>query len=464
MTFLVETPSTRSRERDYILSVIFKEFWGLEHHFRPCDRGDVRISTSGSGRELILPDGLFATRSDHWLKTESLPTQGLDVLDIRKTGLDCRLVSPVAPMIYGEAGGSFSCIEGERITLPLDIFGSIFFMLTRYEEVADERRDQQGRFPASASLAFREGFLHRPIVNEYLEILWACLKRLWPGLSRKLRQYRPILTHDVDSAACGMNYSLPQFFKACIGDVIKRRSIKLAKRRCMSRVEASRDRYDNDPFNTFDFIMDCSERYGLNSAFFFICGVRPEVINSHYDPKHPWIKNLIKRIHERGHELGWHPGYGTYKDLRFARDEYIELLKIYEELGVDPRKMGGRQHGLQWEIPTTWRIWSQLGLSYDSSLNFAEYPGFRCGVCYEYTVFDLLKRKVINLKERPLIAMDTSYSSYLRYNFKETYGSVSTLSNNCKLFNGDFVSLWHNNNLISDRQKRNYREIVELIQ
>ena len=58
------------------------------------------------------------------------------------------------------------------------------FMLSRYEEVVKSDRDRFDRFPASASLAAQEGFLNRPIVNEYLEILWACLIRLWPQMQR----------------------------------------------------------------------------------------------------------------------------------------------------------------------------------------------------------------------------------------------------------------------------------------
>jgi hypothetical protein len=52
-------------------------------------------------------------------------------------------------------------------------------MLTRYEEVVKSDRDEHDRYLATASLDYQEGFLERPIFNEYLEILWACIKRLW---------------------------------------------------------------------------------------------------------------------------------------------------------------------------------------------------------------------------------------------------------------------------------------------
>ena len=45
------------------------------------------------------------------------------------------------------------------------MFGSAFFMLTRYEELVVADRDQYGRFPAAASVAGREGFLGVPVVD-----------------------------------------------------------------------------------------------------------------------------------------------------------------------------------------------------------------------------------------------------------------------------------------------------------
>ena len=62
-------------------------------------------------------------------------------------------------------------------------------MLTRYEEVVnnDPLRilDAHERFPATASIAYKENFLHRPVVNEYFEILWYCIKELVPHLEKK---------------------------------------------------------------------------------------------------------------------------------------------------------------------------------------------------------------------------------------------------------------------------------------
>ena len=52
--------------------------------------------------------------------------------------------------------------------LPFDIFAASFFLVSRYEEYLDYQPDEYGRFQASSSLAFRNGFLGIPVVD-----LWA---------------------------------------------------------------------------------------------------------------------------------------------------------------------------------------------------------------------------------------------------------------------------------------------------
>ena len=69
----------------------------------------------------------------------------------------------------------------------IDIFASSFFMLTRWEEYVNKIRDMHNRFPAYASLACKNNFLDRPIVNEYVEMLWNMLKFLGCKQEKKKR-------------------------------------------------------------------------------------------------------------------------------------------------------------------------------------------------------------------------------------------------------------------------------------
>jgi len=85
----------------------------------------------------------------------------------------------------------------------------------------------------------------------------------------------------------------------------------------------------------------------------------------------------------QGFEIGFHPGYDTYRNL--ARP--LQEKAIFDEaIGLD--RYGGRQHYLRFEVLTTWRHWEAANLAYDSTLGYNRCEGFRCGTCHPFHPFD----------------------------------------------------------------------------
>lgn len=464
-TLQISHPPTYRAERRYIHDVLLTGFLGLEYQAREEMRSDVRVSLQGdaSCKELILADVLFQTPEHEWLALASLPNQPLDLWSPSEDSVDAKLVSPRVPIIYGARlpGGSYYEGSRSKATLGVDIFGSAFFMLTRYEEVVKLDRDARERFPAEASLAYQEAFLDRPIVNEYLEVLWWALKRLWPGLRRQSRAFRVCLSHDVDRPHC--TESLPRTLKGIVNDVVRRKDPVLAERRARSFARVRREDLTADLCNTFDFIMDLSEDHGLSSSFNFMSARSAGMIDGNYSLNQPWIRKLLRSISERGHEVGIHPSYNTFRSPERVRREFHLLLKVSETEGIVQREWGGRQHYLRWEAPTTWQAWEDSGLDYDATLSFADRIGFRCGICYEYQVFNLRTSEVLRLREQPLIVMESSAlrKRYMGLTFDQAQREVVSLKERCKLFDGDFTLLWHNTELVDEHERELYRSILE---
>lgn len=199
MTLIVQTASFAQLERTYILTILLSEFLGLSWQHQVSNaRGDTQVRLSGYEGEIFISDFFFNQMESHWLHSQSLPTLPLLMWDTRLLSPSIPLVDPMVPIIYGNTNLT-SIINGSTIRLPVDIFGSAFFMLTRYEEAVISHRDNHDRFPATASLAYQAGFLHRPIIDEYVEILWAAIHQLWPGLQRRSRQPRTLVSCDVDN-------------------------------------------------------------------------------------------------------------------------------------------------------------------------------------------------------------------------------------------------------------------------
>lgn len=423
-------PNNNIAERKYILDVIFDEFLGLEYKVEgrgEKEEGNWEIELE-NGNKLIVEDHFFNIYPDdlEYLKLENIPTK----VEFAQNEF---IVEDNIPIIYGTS--TFYLLPS-TLTCGIDIFASSFFMLTRWEEYVNKNRDKHNRFFALESLAFKNNFLDRPVVNEYLEMLKNMLLELGLNQKPKTRNYELLLTHDVDAP---LKYrALKDGVREIAGDIIKRRNLILAVKNSINKL-AVHIGLRKDPFDTFDYLMDISEKAGVKSYFFFM-GKGTSNFDNMYKSSDKFIKDLINKIKQRGHNIGIHPTYNAYNDFEQIKKEKQEL-----ETNLNTKITFGREHFLRFEVPTTWQIWEDNGLLWDSTLSFADKEGFRCGVCYPYSVFNILTRKKLNLKERPLIVMEGSFVTYQPdISPKDMEEKINLLIDRVKKYNGEFVFLWHN--------------------
>ncbi|MFP3982441.1 MAG: polysaccharide deacetylase family protein [Desulfurivibrionaceae bacterium] len=459
---IVETPNTRLPERDYILRVVLGEFLGLSWTRQSWDGDDVRITVAQLGGELRLPDVLFQTPDDAWLTEASMPRRPLaqwDTWELSETGT---VVEPAVPVIYGDREPSLQCDE-DGTRLPIDIFGSAFFMLSRYEELVTEDRDEHDRFPAWASLAYQESFLERPIIDEYVEVLWEAIQGIWPRLDRAKRQPRTRVTCDVDSPFC-FDGSLRRMVRRIGGDLLRRRSPRKAARTVVGSWLCRRGVHRLDPHRDgLEYIMDVNEQAGRSVGFYFIAEKTHPRLDKPVSLDDPRMRTLIREIHGRGHEIGLHPGYNTYQHPGAMTRSVETLHRVLTEEGIKQEDLGGRQHFLRWKTPTTARLWDDNGLNYDSTLGYADRPGFRCGTSREYPLYDLSQQRALRLRERPLIVMECSVIAerYMALSYsEEALSLMERYRELCHRFGGDFTMLWHNSHLDSAADREFYRRLV----
>jgi hypothetical protein len=438
VTLVVEAPAAYEPERRYVLDVVLGDWLGLDWRLEVTERSDVRITADGD-EFVVLPEVLFATAPDAWLTRACLPDRPL----ARVAGV---------PVIYGTPA------DGRE--LGVDVLGSCFFMLTRLEERVVDTRDDYGRFPAVASVAHGEGFLDVPIVDVYVDLLWDALSRRWPRLERRRRTYRVALTHDVDDPLAVLGRSRPDLARQLGADLLVRRDPALAARRVGSWLAGSRGGRRLDPYNTFEFLMDVSERHGLASAFYFMAADgRAGAEDPPYRLDDPWIEALIARIHARGHEVGFH---ATDTDRERTVGGFERVRAAARRAGVEQETWGGRQHYLRWENPSTWRTWDAAGLDYDATLAYADRIGFRTGTCHEFAVFDLDERRPMRLRERPFQVMDRTLLEYMGLAPDTAHAAVREIADHCRRHDGVLCILWHNNAALGARQMGDYERLVAM--
>lgn len=460
-------PITYAPERAYVLRVLFRDFLGLDFVAEASDRVDTQITLCGDhgDRKLVIADQLFQTPESKWLTPLSLPVPPLPMWDLGTVPFGIQSCFPEVPLLFmNQTSDGPVCIpNGETIHLNLDVFGSVFFLLTRYEEVTVRKRDKYGRFAWNDSVLAFDDLLCRPLANEYLEILWGAMSYLWPGLRRQERSFRMLVSHDVDWPLYSRGRSHVEVIRSVAGDMLIRRSATQAVRRLIAHVNCTLSgNWSSDIYNTFNFLMTESEQSNLQSAFYFITGHTAGTVDGNYSMTDPWIQQLMREIYHRGHEIGLHPSFNSYQDATQIAKEFSVLRDVAAEQGILQEAWGGRQHYLRWEADTTWRHWSAAGLSYDSSVGFAERAGFRAGICFEYQAFSLGERRPLPILERPLIAMDVSVlgKQYMNQNADEAFETFAELKAICKAYHGDFTLLWHNSELWGHGRTELYRAIL----
>ena len=350
--------------------------------------------------------------------------------------------------------------------LNYDIPGITYWMLARCEEVDPPGvfLDNHERFSAMASHAFHHSYLERPLVDEWIGILRQVIERLWPRLPLVQHQFQVVVSHDVDQPSEYAFGSRNLFCKNLAGDILKRRSPNLALNRIFIRLNSRCFLQPGDPFNTFEWLMDISEEAGIRSAFYFICGRTNPFYDALYEPEHPAIRHLMRRIHQRGHEIGLHPSYDTCEHSELIVREGHRLKRICHEEGITQSRWGGRMHYLRWKWPITAYGLEDAGLQYDSSLSFADRPGFRCGTCHPYPMFDPVSQRPMRLIQRPLIAMECSVIAerYLGLGYgPSSLALFQRLKQHCQAVDGQFTLLWHNSNFTTAMDRELYRQVID---
>lgn len=447
---VVRVPETLFAQRAYALRVILDEFLGLAYDLKPHSAPHYEISHGA--KRLFLADTCFS-------EDESMKPVRIPVIDWDPSGAGFD-VAPVAVL--------FGAPKIERtdamVSCDLDVIGTVFFMLSRWEEIQSPDRDRHDRFPGTASQAHRSGFLDRPIVDEYVELLWAMMHHLWPSLQRRESVGCVLVTCDVDHPFEEELTSIGKCSRAIAGDVLKRGQPLAATRKFRGYVGNRFGDYRYDRNYTFDWYMDTCERAGRRAAFYFIADNTAGKIDGSYRLHDRGIRRALNAISARGHEIGVHGSYNTYRDAAQVSRERTLMSEACAAAKADPHIRGNRQHYLRWDAQETPDHLDGAGYEYDTTGGYADVPGFRFGTARAFTMWSWRNRRPLALKQRPLIVMDRTLfgRQYLSMNDRDAALSLALrLRANATRYGGDFTLLWHNSSLHTRDDREMFTTLIQ---
>ncbi len=323
-----------------------------------------------------------------------------------------------------------------------DIIAATFFMLTRWEESVVPTRDAHVRFPATASLSHRQGFLDWPVVDMYALILRAWIQVLVPGWHPQRRQFAVKLSHDIDLLRSRPSPRLT--IKRLVADIRDQHDITWIKSAGLDYIlDMMGERTSPYLLGVYQ-LAGLTRKYGMESAFYMMAA-SPGIPDNDYDLDSPLVRCCIADLQRRGFEMGFHPSYHTLNNPARLAAEKARLDAL-----LGSTHYGGRQHFLRFEAPFTWQHWEQVGLTYDSTLGYADYEGFRCGTCHPFRPFDVTLNRELHLEEWPLIVMDGTLYRYRRLEPQQGQARMLELAQRCRQVEGVFTLLWHNSSLCGD--------------
>ena len=333
-------------------------------------------------------------------------------------------------------------LSEKTVVFNVDFIAAVFFMLSRWEETVLETRDDHDRFPARASLAYRNDFLDRPIVDEYALIFRSWIQYLLPGWKPQIKRPSILLTHDIDFIR---KYTHPIKLGTTLFQQLKNRS-NLSEILSSVRFFFQEIRHPGNSVYAkgISKLAEISKRNEIKSVFFFQA-TDPSKYDSGYSINDPTIQTEIQRIKEYGFEIGLHPSYESYDNYQKLAFEKQNLEKQ-----INQEVKSVRQHYLRFKIPLTWQIQSQAGFTTDFSLGYPEMEGFRCGTCHPFHPYDLTNKKEMGILEIPLIVMDRTLMNYRNMKPEQAIDRMLEILNRCFEVEGIFSLLWHNSSLMDE--------------
>lgn len=312
--------------------------------------------------------------------------------------------------------------------LPFDPLAASFFLASRYEEYLPFIPDVHGRFPAKQSFAFTEGFLDRPLINQ-----WAVeVGRLLFGASFSLRShFSHRSTVDIDNLFA---YKGKGTLRAIggLGKDLKSLQLRKFKERLSVLFK-----FKKDPYDTFSKQRVWNKKQGVSALYFMLF--------AEFGPKDrnvsPYSTEAAQKLRQIADwaTVGIHPSYASNSEPEAVGKEIRSLQEVLHR-----PILHSRQHYLKLRMPQTFRHLLELGISHEHSMGYAELPGFRASICTPFSFYDLEMESETPLELHPFAFMDVTFLDYQKVAPQEALNTMKVLADEVREVGGALESLWHN--------------------
>lgn len=341
-------------------------------------------------------------------------------------------------------------VYGKGAELPFDPFAATFYLVSRYEEYLPHLADSHGRFLAKDSIAFKEGFIEKPVVNQWALMVRDIISKHYPNFAFPPQQYHFEETVDIDAAYSYKHKGLFRTVMGIIRDGLYRHQKEEVRRRI--RVLLNKE---EDPFDTFEYILSIRKQHTNMKMLFFVLLGDYSMFDKPTSYHTAEFRELLQRLGDYS-KIGIHGSYLSYDEPERIEIETQRLSDILHRPIVR-----NRFHFLRIGLPDSYRHLMSYGIQHDYTMGYAECPGYRCGTATPYPFYDLSSDKETTLTIHPFIVMDTTLQQYCNMTPDEALAKYKQLIDGARSVDGTFSCIWHNQNLCESQGWEGWRNVYE---
>jgi hypothetical protein len=330
--------------------------------------------------------------------------------------------------------------HGNTFVVHADIIASAYFLLTRYEEIGRrDIRDEHGRFSGKESLPYRAGFIHRPVVDEYGQLLQAWLRELGFPIPEPKPGIRKIwLTHDVDAP----------FYCRSLRNVIRETVKGSGFKRAFQMLKQP---LENDPYYTFPWlaekdksVIDVLGKEHCEAVYFLKTGGKSVQDKPYYALSSFDGHSLLALLKSSKAVIGLHSSYDAGKN-----PSRIEFERQALEKAAGQKIRYNRHHYLACREPEDFHLLEKAGIEEDFTMGYPDVAGFRLGTSRPVRWINPVDRRLSSLTLHPLTIMDVSLSEekYMNLAYDAALAYCRDLIFRIEQVNGELVLLWHNDSV-----------------
>ncbi len=332
---------------------------------------------------------------------------------------------------------------------PFDIFAASFYLLSRYEEYLAHEKDMYGRYAHENSLAFKEDFLGRPLINIWLQQFKKALKQKFSLLPSPDSRFTFLPTYDIDIA---WSYKHKGWWRSLGG--LMQSLIKGKWPQFKERVNVLQGK-QKDPFDSYGWLNQLHEKHQLKPYYFFLLADKKGKYDKNISPRQKALQALISD-HLIRYPVGIHPSWRSGDKHSLLKEEIDSLQSI-----TGTKVLSSRQHYIRFTLPETFRRLIENGIQFDFSMGYGSINGFRASVSSPFYWYDLEKEKQTELMLFPFCFMEANSFYEQKYTAQQALDEMRHYYDEVRSVNGTFIMIWHNQFLGTDKLYEGWKEVYE---